>query len=88
MRAFAHSARRVFALDVIARKRVKDGMIDLALSVQRIEKTLAMERIPRQRFLKLAGIAPSTWSRWKSGEHSPTFKKWNSCEVALSQLVG
>lgn len=34
-----------------------------------------------------AGIARTTWQRWRNGEVGPTLAKWQAVERALSGLI-
>jgi hypothetical protein len=36
---------------------------------------------------RLAGVAETTWGRWKRKEVSPTFKSWDAVCAAYCELV-
>lgn len=42
--------------------------------------------IPVRRLAEAAGIAPSTWTRWKSRKHSPNLSTLMAVEAALVRL--
>jgi hypothetical protein len=52
-----------------------------------VEAELKGRKIPVSDLTTEAGIAPSTWSRWKSGDNSPTLKVWTQTLDAKARLL-
>jgi hypothetical protein len=52
-----------------------------------VEAELKGRKIPVSDLTAEAGIAPSTWSRWKSGHNSPTLKVWTQTLDAKARLI-
>jgi hypothetical protein len=52
-----------------------------------VEAELKGRKIPVSDLTTEAGIAPSTWSRWKSGDNSPTLKVWTQALDAKARLM-
>jgi hypothetical protein len=52
-----------------------------------VEAELKGRKIPVSDLTTEAGIAPSTWSRWKSGDNSPTLKVWTQALDAKARLL-
>jgi hypothetical protein len=56
--------------------------------ITEIEKRAAAKGIPVRRVVRAAGINVSTWSRWKSGETTPTFRLWDRIRAKADELFG
>jgi transcriptional regulator with XRE-family HTH domain len=52
-----------------------------------LESRARVAGISIRRLADEAGIAPSTWVRWKSGQHSPNLRKIRAVEAALQRLT-
>jgi hypothetical protein len=52
-----------------------------------LEAEIKGNKIPVSDLTKEAGIAPSTWSRWKAGSNSPTMSTWNDILEAKARLM-
>jgi hypothetical protein len=52
-----------------------------------VEAELKGRKIPVSDLTTEAGLAPSTWSRWKSGSNSPTMKAWTQTLEAKARLL-
>ncbi len=60
--------------------------MNLAQKIERIEGDLRTGNVSIDQLCEKAGIARSTWQRWKSGAMSPTFARWDQIEVARNSL--
>jgi hypothetical protein len=52
-----------------------------------VEAELKGRKIPVSDLTTEAGLAPSTWSRWKAGTNSPTMKAWTQTLDAKARLM-
>lgn len=52
-----------------------------------MEKELREHGIPVAELCRQAGIAETTWGRWKKGVVSPTFKSWGAVSKAYQSLL-
>jgi hypothetical protein len=52
-----------------------------------LEAELKGRKIPVSDLTKEAGIAPSTWSRWKAGVTGPNMSTWNDILDAKARLM-
>jgi hypothetical protein len=70
-------------------KSIKDETMSVAIQqmVLAVEAELQGKGIPVVHLTTEAGIAPSTWSRWKSGSNSPTMKAWTQTLEAKARLL-
>jgi predicted transcriptional regulator len=58
-------------------------MID---AITNAENELARLGYSRRRLCQDAGVAPSTWTRWKAGLTEPNMRTWRRVEQALEDL--
>jgi transcriptional regulator with XRE-family HTH domain len=54
--------------------------------MNRIEKAAESKDVSLSEFFKKAGIAPSTWTRWRAGKTEPTFKTWRKVEETAREM--
>jgi transcriptional regulator with XRE-family HTH domain len=54
--------------------------------MNRIELAAQKKGVSLTEFFKKAGIAPSTWTRWRRKDTEPTLKKWRKVEEAARDL--
>src|SRR3954470_17553821 len=59
----------------------------VASEVKQIEDRLHVVRVPLARLLVRADIDRSTWSRWRSGNNSPTLANSNAVVSAVHHLT-
>ncbi|GBD48146.1 hypothetical protein METY_1359 [Methylopila sp. Yamaguchi] len=62
-------------------------MFSQARAISQFEDRLKQAGISVRRACREAGIAPSTWTRWKSGTTSPTLATWEKVEDAAEALI-
>lgn len=55
--------------------------------IDAIEKRLADAGSNVSRLCDVAGIARSTWTRWKTGETMPNMATWKVVEAAVAEIV-
>lgn len=55
--------------------------------ITKMEAGLAEKGIPVSALCKQAGIAQTTWGRWKRAEYFPSFRSWRSVEDAYKALI-
>jgi hypothetical protein len=71
--------------------RLYDDARSMSTNIQQmvlaVEAELKGRKIPVSDLTTEAGIAPSTWSRWKSGDNSPTLKVWTQALDAKARLM-
>lgn len=46
-------------------------------NIPEMEKALADRSVPVAELCRRAGIAETTWGRWKRGDFKPSFRAWN-----------
>lgn len=67
--------------------RAKSDAMHVHNAIQSVETALRERRISVARLCRDAGIAQTTWVRWKSGKFSPSAPAWAKIEAALAPLV-
>lgn len=56
-------------------------------NIPEMEAELAKLSIPVSTLCDRAGIAQSTWGRWKNGSYQPTFRAWGGVASAYADLI-
>lgn len=56
-------------------------------SIPLMEAALAERGIPVAELCRRAGVAETTWGRWKKGAVSPTFKSWDAVSASYHGLI-
>lgn len=56
-------------------------------TVRRVEARLREADVAVNDFCARAGIARSTWTRWKSGGMAPNLATWDKVKAALFEMV-
>lgn len=55
--------------------------------IPQIEDALSARGITVAELCRRAGIAQTTWGRWKKGVVSPTFKTWDAVSASYHDLI-
>ncbi len=53
-----------------------------------LERRAQAKGVPIRRLVKKAGINSSTWTRWKSGQTTPTFGTWERLSRTADEMLG
>lgn len=63
--------------------------LPLAITDEILEIEARLERagLTASALCREAGIARSTWQRWKSGETEPTMGSWRSIQASLDRVL-
>ena len=61
-------------------------MFDIS-QITEIEESLAEAGLTVKRLCEEAGIAETTWSRWKNGSFFPSHLKWQKIKIAFESLM-
>lgn len=60
---------------------------DFRAEIDRIEGALRDRKVSVAEMCREAGIAHSTWTRWKSGATAPNHKTWQAVRAAVAMLT-
>jgi hypothetical protein len=55
--------------------------------IPKMEEALAERGIPVAELCRQAGIAETTWGRWKRDKFKPSFRAWNGATSAYQNLM-
>lgn len=56
-------------------------------NIPEMEKELAVRSVPVAELCRRAGIAETTWGRWKRGDFKPSFRAWSDVTREYDEIV-
>jgi transcriptional regulator with XRE-family HTH domain len=59
----------------------------MSSAIQDFERDCSAAGVSAASVLRRAGLNPSNWSRWKSGDVSPTLRSFEAARAALRSMV-
>jgi hypothetical protein len=62
--------------------------MDTVQTIKAVEEKLARLGITGHAFARRAGVNPSTWTRWRTGETEPNVATWRKVVEQVSKLEG
>jgi hypothetical protein len=62
-------------------------MTNVQMQIQTLENRFRRYGVSIAEFVREAGVAYSTWTRWRAGSHYPTMRAWEQCEAAALRVI-
>lgn len=56
--------------------------------IAELEKRAKVKGVPIRQVVRAAGVNVSTWTRWKSGDTTPTFRMWEKVTSSANSILG